>query len=473
MDIRFKCDKCNQHITAPEDMVGSFFTCPNPACRCSLTVPSGSALPSGAPAQTDDITFNCPFCRQQLIVGKKGAGVELACPKCGKMVVVPKLAASAEPQQPQSALAAPDWTLRPPPIVVAPSPQAPPPRPQPMPITPILPAMPIATTRTPGGNPLVEFILSIFSRSLNDYGKRLGLIWGIALLVGFVMPIIAPKFGGAIPYRLMFPFVEVLRDSDESVAAKLLSLYPLFAGIGMILLALLARGWIRAVGMLGIGLLVWLIALPLRELRLLTAVPDCGAGAGAFLFVTFLGMMMYVGLRVQEAVPGVLSGRLLASASGAVLLLSGLLLPLLREPFGVLMALPFHLMSRNVFEGFMMLLTLMALAAVAVVACLGFVPKLARQQQLVSLGIWILWGVMLLSPVLLTVGTWWHIQQGIGVVLVPVSIAARMELVVYGLLSATVIGLVELFGVASAAGFNLTRLLRMMEGTTPEQTKKM
>jgi len=335
-----------------------------------------------------------------------------------------------------------------------------------------MPVAPAPTPTPPDGNPLMEFAASVFSRSLDGYGKRLGLVWGIALLVGFVMPVVASKFGGKIPYRLVFPFVEVLGSSGASVAAKLLSLYPLFAGIGMILLALLARGWVRAGGMLGIGLLVWLVVLPTRELYLLTALPDCGAGVGAFLFVTFLGMMMYAGLRMQEAAPGVLSGRLLAGASGAVLLLSGLLLPLLREPFGLLVPLPFHLMSLNVFVGLMMLMTLMALAAVAVLACLGFAPKLARQRLLVSLGIWMLWGVMLMSPVLLGVGTAWRTQQGVGVVLVPVSGAVRMELVVYGLLAATVIGLVELFAAASAAGFSFARLLSAMAGTIPEQTKE-
>jgi len=320
---------------------------------------------------------------------------------------------------------------------------------------------------------LFEFVKALFSRSLKDYGKRWGLVWGIALLVGFIMPVVIPRPGWMIPYRLVFPFVEVLGDSDVSVAAKLLSLYPLFAGIGMILLACLTRGWIRAGGMLGIGLLLWLVALPTREFSLLTTLPYCGAaGTGAFAFVTFLAMMIYVGLRVQVAAPGVLSARLLAGASGAVLLVSGLLLPLLREPFGLLVALPFQLLESNVFLGLIMLLTLLALAAVAVMACIKVAPKLLPQLLLVSLGIWMLWGVMLVSPLFLTMGRQWHAQRGLGVVLVPASLTVRTELVVYGLLAATVIGLLELFAVASAAGYNLTWLLSRMAGTTPPLTKK-
>jgi DNA-directed RNA polymerase subunit M/transcription elongation factor TFIIS len=97
MDIRFKCDTCGQPITAPEEMSGQIFDCPNPACGRCLAVPFALAQESDAPTISDDIEFSCPYCQHLLVVDKKGAGLEVSCPECGKRIVVPKEAAATSP----------------------------------------------------------------------------------------------------------------------------------------------------------------------------------------------------------------------------------------------------------------------------------------------------------------------------------------------------------------------------------------
>ena len=97
MEIAFKCEKCGQELLAPEGLIGSAFTCPNPECGCSLTVPSSPKLPSEVLTQTDDITFDCPFCDHELVVDKSGTGMAIACPSCGKTIVIPEPATPVHP----------------------------------------------------------------------------------------------------------------------------------------------------------------------------------------------------------------------------------------------------------------------------------------------------------------------------------------------------------------------------------------
>jgi len=68
MDTRFTCNKCNQHIAAPEDMAGENVSCPN--CNAPLTVPQLSTLSSQPislkqPEQTP--TRRCSSCGHQIV----------------------------------------------------------------------------------------------------------------------------------------------------------------------------------------------------------------------------------------------------------------------------------------------------------------------------------------------------------------------------------------------------------------------
>ena len=221
MEIRFECDKCGQHITAPDDMIGCVFNCPNAACGCSLTVPSSSMLRSALPIQVDEVEFHCPLCQQQLAVDKKGAGMELGCPKCGKTIVVPKPAvpvapvALAQPMQsqqllppPQPAPAIPAWTPPPPPVprpgtsARQTPPPLPPPLPQPVPAAPSR-AVSVPPIRTPDATECKSSATALATDNRGipdnlpekaDAAKRLKLGWVFLflwVLLSFGLPLLA------------------------------------------------------------------------------------------------------------------------------------------------------------------------------------------------------------------------------------------------------------------------------------------
>lgn len=107
MGIEFDCVACGQHITAPEALAGQGIVCPNPTCGCRLVVPASE--PSEVVIDPDnDIVFDCPFCGHELVVSKKGAGLNVPCPECGKLVAVPALASVSS-----------SWVPPPPPSVAS------------------------------------------------------------------------------------------------------------------------------------------------------------------------------------------------------------------------------------------------------------------------------------------------------------------------------------------------------------------
>lgn len=112
MDIQFECDQCGGSVLVSENQVGQPCRCPNPECGCELTVPSAPPLPD-PPPPADDITFECPSCRRELVVGREGAGLAVDCPSCGASVVVP--GASAPVPAIPLETPAPVWTPPPPP----------------------------------------------------------------------------------------------------------------------------------------------------------------------------------------------------------------------------------------------------------------------------------------------------------------------------------------------------------------------
>ena len=68
-------------------MAGQRVNCPG--CQQPLTVPFSSTIPPAPKRATNDITFDCFKCKQNIVIDEAGAGQLVDCPKCGTKLVVP------------------------------------------------------------------------------------------------------------------------------------------------------------------------------------------------------------------------------------------------------------------------------------------------------------------------------------------------------------------------------------------------
>ena len=127
-DVKFPCPHCDQHMVAPEEMLGDTVDCP--ACKSRIRVPLVSSLPgrgfaqplladqrdSGvnaekcAPMQPGnqrqdlpvppswvsaktsaprDLLFKCPLCSKFLVIDVRAAGGSCTCTECQSPVAIP------------------------------------------------------------------------------------------------------------------------------------------------------------------------------------------------------------------------------------------------------------------------------------------------------------------------------------------------------------------------------------------------
>ncbi|MDH3584744.1 MAG: hypothetical protein OER86_11065, partial [Phycisphaerae bacterium] len=120
---------------------------------------------------------------------------------------------------------------------------------------------------------------------------------GCALLVGLVLPVIVPAPSGTTVNFFNF---EALAQSGVPVVLKILLLYPLLAGIGVILLGRLAPHPWRGLAIVGLGVLPLLIGLCDGQLRRAMAdgISQMAAGAGLAGLLLLTGLLgLLVGTR--------------------------------------------------------------------------------------------------------------------------------------------------------------------------------
>jgi hypothetical protein len=353
-------------------------------------------------------------------------------------------------------------------------------------------------------------LANLLSSSLTDYARRFGMIWGLVLLVAFWLPFVVQVPSGTralakldrgsrgraeeeflgeltrqlrrsrefrelereleksqtlgdaerelrreaaknLRYAIAFQ-VAALGDRSMSSASRFLLFYPCLAGIGLWLLARFARGYGRAFGMMGIGLLAWIFFLAMPEKAVTGGLLDMVAG------LLFLLMLLFIGLRIQEAAPAALFARVLAGCSGGILLLI-LLLPTLPSPFSSPLLFPFEIMDADVFLGLVALAAYIGLATVAVMGCVTFGKNFARNRRLATVGIWILFATLLVTPLLALLRYGWEASTGFGMVLCPLSMALKLEPQVYGLVAAGVLGAIELYNLLPASQLDIAKLV--------------
>jgi len=451
-----------------------------------------------------DIKFTCPKCEQNLVIDEANAGAVVPCPFCNESLTVPQAAAAESP---------PVEPPPPPPAPVPPPrPPTPPPRPPMPPPRPPQPVAPGTGRAGPGaaGGLFRAILANLLSSSLADYARRWGMIWGLVLLVAFWLPAVdqvpseargMARFGRSTPggaedkflgdlarqlrrsrelrelerqlqqsqapgeaerqlrreaaknLRYVVAFqVQALGDRSISAASRFLLFYPCLAGIGLWLLARFARGYGRAFGMMGVSLLAWIFFLAMPEKALAGGLLDMLAG------LLFLLMLLFIGLRIQEAAPAGLFARVLAGSSGALLLLI-LLLPTLPSPFSSPLLFPFEMMDADVYLGLVALVAYIGLATVAVMGCVTFGKNFARNRRLATVGIWILFGTLVVAPLLALFRYGWDSATGFGVVLCPLNAALKIEPQLYGLLAAGVLGAIELYNLLPASQLDLAKLV--------------
>jgi len=86
MDVRFSCQKCRQHIDAPEEMAGQRVNCPS--CQQPLTVPKRSTTPMES-KQPSKIAMTCKWCHKDITVDASRAGHLTNCPLCNDFIMPP------------------------------------------------------------------------------------------------------------------------------------------------------------------------------------------------------------------------------------------------------------------------------------------------------------------------------------------------------------------------------------------------
>jgi len=307
------------------------------------------------------------------------------------------------------------------------------------------------------------------SHSLENYGSRFGLIWGILLTASGLLPVVAPGSGPGASLRLYFLNFEPLAAAEVPGQVKFLLLYPLLAGPALISLSFLPAGHGRGIGMLVAGLLPWFVILTgslggtlpddlLGEVvRFIEAQFNTLVAMLSFLALLLLGVFM--GLRIQKA--GIPSGfaRWVGGLSGGLFLLM-LVMPVVPGIFSiplgsVPLTMPFSMMAWSVAAGVLTLLCMAALATVCGIACACV--KSPRRQELSVWGIRILFGTMLAAPFVIACFVGYKVTEipssqispYVGAVILPFLYCLKFEPWFYGLDAAIIIGLIEIYMAAS------------------------
>jgi transcription elongation factor Elf1 len=99
MDITFNCPKCRQKLVVRENDSRQKVQCPR--CQESVTTPRPAVQnPASSPHAALNITFNCSHCGIQLTVDAREAGQRKACPSCEQFQTVPSQRPVSPPQPP-------------------------------------------------------------------------------------------------------------------------------------------------------------------------------------------------------------------------------------------------------------------------------------------------------------------------------------------------------------------------------------
>ena len=461
------CGVCHQQMSEGDEWItldGGEIWCA--ACwaerfGAGLTLAPTGAAPHAAPTEDPANWVPCESCGHMCLSSFD------ACPSCGgnphKEPVTPCLGVPEEPAFSLAPGASRSAGVR---TTVRREPQAGVP--------------PVLGKDAPSGQVLLHEFLD---PTINNYGAVRGVAWGILLLFGGLLPIVLPDPTGGL--RTVFVNLEI---SNLPGVLQFLSLYPLVAGLAMIFLGVLGRATGRAIAFLAICAVYWVASMVaysqamggisnLSQDSLIARIVGAQVASGVWVsfLLCLLAVAILIGLRIQRARPAAAFGRMLAAVAGAVFLLMLLLpvVPALVAPVAgsIPLAIPFNLMGWNGMVGLLALLTMAALVAVAVMACVSM--KSTSNADLATTAIRILYGAMILLPLLGAVTGGYYVHEEskgtvagpAAMILLPLLYALKFECLAYGLLAPLVLGTVELYASVPAWSANATPRLQQASGS--------
>jgi len=208
-----------------------------------------------------------------------------------------------------------------------------------------------------------------------DDPRRTRTLWlGLALLLGFLAPILIIRGWPQGP-ALRFPTFELVNADGASAAHIFFALYPALAGVGIILLAVVAGRAGRAAGVALLGLLpLAILGLDSQTVTQLEAAVDRGGGLALLALISYVGWAgAWVAGRTVRAAPRGVAGPALGALAGAACLLTlGLPLSGAAWPGSAPAVLPIRLITGpNTFMLGVWLLAQTLCLAGAAVACIG------------------------------------------------------------------------------------------------------
>ena len=250
---------------------------------------------------------------------------------------------------------------------------------------------------------------------------RIGLILlGIILVLAFFLPVLEREYSRRSFYRndppeykLKFVNIEML-SSDERLPtiARFMAIYPVIAGVVILIVAAVAPNIVRGAVVTGLGIILYLALLIGGDAQ--RAINLLPRGTGAIVLIYFL-----VSLGLTGLLAGSLARRyrpksnfaVIIGIVGGVLFLGGLLLPVLPKDAGtVLLAMPFKLfdagkdMARAV--GTLILLA-MVCWIIASILCFANIPRRStRSAKVISVAAswsFFIGGVLLFIAILIPV----------------------------------------------------------------------
>jgi hypothetical protein len=190
--------------------------------------------------------------------------------------------------------------------------------------------------------------------------RRNIVILGVVLLLGFLLPILVPRFQSSRPYdpdrisevtlKPKFVSFEAMAQEDMPGTAKFFILFPALAGITAVIVALVTDGRARGAILLALFALLVIVMLSSRDVRVgfLEMARAMGGRLGTFMILSTVAWLgIFVGSRSRWYRPGSTAAMVIGIVGG-ILYLVVEVLPVLPDAVGTIsLVAPFKLLGQK------------------------------------------------------------------------------------------------------------------------------